>query len=176
MCIKLLFKISSRTKTFNVIFFFFVIYCLFIYNFFPFSGGDDLLPLFAYVVIRSRIPNPYSEFRFIEDFLNESLCKGEVNYFLVTYCTSLALISYLCDETLSTWSNTSSSSVKSDEISHSLPSCFDNPTGESKTVKKRPRTSSLIDVELENEDSKSVGSPSQQDSDFLSWAASLIRK
>ena len=119
-----------------------------------------MLPLFAYVVIRSQIPNCFSEFRFVEDFLNSSLCKGEVHYFLVTYCTSLALISYLRDETLDKWFEPANKTEQE----------LNDPENSPKRVKKRGRTSSLIEVQLEVPEQKPI------ESDFLSWATSLIRK
>ena len=58
----------------------------------PCSGGDELLPLFAYVVIRSGITFLWSESSFIETFINEKTAIEKGGYLLATLQTCLNLV------------------------------------------------------------------------------------
>jgi len=125
-------------------------------------GGDDLLPLFAYVVIRSGVPNLYSEYQYMQDFVaGEGGClSGESGYFLVTFGTSLALILFLTLEVLDSWcpSDENDGDSESASLSHqsgSLPSF--GSSSKADNLRRRPRTSSLIEVDLDSNPSSPVG-------------------
>ena len=47
-------------------------------------GGDHLLPIFLFVVIRAEIKNLGSEVHFIEDLMDSHLKNGELGYMLIT--------------------------------------------------------------------------------------------
>jgi len=47
-------------------------------------GGDHLLPVFLFVVIRAEIKNLGSEIHFIEDLMDSHLKNGELGYMLIT--------------------------------------------------------------------------------------------
>lgn len=66
-------------------------------------GGDDMLPLFAYVMIKSGLSMLVSEAKFIEDFVSKKSRFSEGAYFLVTFHTALALIGCLTVETMDNW-------------------------------------------------------------------------
>eukprot|EP00011_Vannellida_sp_DIVA3-517-6-12_P000350 CAMPEP_0114612628 /NCGR_PEP_ID=MMETSP0168-20121206/4718_1 /TAXON_ID=95228 ORGANISM="Vannella sp., Strain DIVA3 517/6/12" /NCGR_SAMPLE_ID=MMETSP0168 /ASSEMBLY_ACC=CAM_ASM_000044 /LENGTH=1002 /DNA_ID=CAMNT_0001823615 /DNA_START=214 /DNA_END=3223 /DNA_ORIENTATION=+ len=66
-------------------------------------GGDDMLPLFAYVMIKSGLSMLVSEAKFIEDFVSQKSRYSEGAYFLVTFHTALALIGCLTVETMDNW-------------------------------------------------------------------------
>jgi len=57
-------------------------------------GADDLLPLFTYVIIKSKVNNLHSEMMFIQDYLDQDLNQTVQGYFLVTFQTCLSLINY----------------------------------------------------------------------------------
>lgn len=44
------------------------------------GGADDLFPVFLYIFIIARIPNVYSEFQFLTDFLDEVVSKTQKYY------------------------------------------------------------------------------------------------
>lgn len=56
-------------------------------------GGDEILPLFTYVIVKANVPKLYSESKLMEDFLSDSDLLGELGYMLVTFQTAL---SYIC--------------------------------------------------------------------------------
>eukprot|EP01103_Thecamoeba_quadrilineata_P004765 TRINITY_DN1459_c0_g1_i1.p1 TRINITY_DN1459_c0_g1~~TRINITY_DN1459_c0_g1_i1.p1 ORF type:complete len:617 (-),score=98.56 TRINITY_DN1459_c0_g1_i1:148-1998(-) len=58
-------------------------------------GGDELIPLMTYVLIKSNLQSAYSESRFIEDFMDTDDEFGERGYSAVTFQTSLAVVSSL---------------------------------------------------------------------------------
>ncbi|GAM19687.1 hypothetical protein SAMD00019534_028620 [Acytostelium subglobosum LB1] len=55
-------------------------------------GADDLLPLFTFVIIKSKIPHMYTESIYLQDFLDDSLSTKIQGYFLVTFQTCLSLL------------------------------------------------------------------------------------
>eukprot|EP01133_Synstelium_polycarpum_P005633 gene5633-6502_t len=55
-------------------------------------GADDLLPLFTFVIIKSKLPFMYSESIFLQDYLDDALSTKMQGYFLVTYQTCLSLL------------------------------------------------------------------------------------
>jgi len=58
----------------------------------PAIGGDELLPLFAYIVIKARVPHIYAECRFMELFIDEQQMMQQQGYLLATLQTALSLI------------------------------------------------------------------------------------
>lgn len=122
----------------------------------------------------------------MQDFLNPSLCRGEISYFLVTYCTSLALISCLSEETLLAWLEgdfeaSFSEPEAQEDLQHDQEEPSDPPkaSGDDQTSRKRSRTTSLIEVDLTNQPEQPqshLEASEEQTSEFLSWASSLIRK
>eukprot|EP01100_Stratorugosa_tubuloviscum_P012756 TRINITY_DN615_c0_g1_i1.p1 TRINITY_DN615_c0_g1~~TRINITY_DN615_c0_g1_i1.p1 ORF type:complete len:729 (-),score=285.05 TRINITY_DN615_c0_g1_i1:109-2295(-) len=63
-------------------------------------GGEELVPIFTYVIIKSNIPWPYSESRFIEDNLSDFVAIGEEGYMLATFQACLAYINDMTTEQL----------------------------------------------------------------------------
>jgi len=63
-------------------------------------GGDELLPLMAYVLIKANIPSVYSEAAFMELFIDMVHQKSiaQEGYVLATYHTALSLIEQLGGE------------------------------------------------------------------------------
>ena len=62
-------------------------------------GGDELLPIFTYVVIRSGVKNLISESSFMELCISDDDSRGECGYILATLQTVIAFLSCL-DNTL----------------------------------------------------------------------------
>jgi len=58
-------------------------------------GGDELLPLFTYVLIKADIQNIYTQAKFLEYFMAEEHAIQEAGYLLVTVQTCLSIISRL---------------------------------------------------------------------------------
>eukprot|EP01114_Cavostelium_apophysatum_P014396 TRINITY_DN3729_c0_g1_i1.p1 TRINITY_DN3729_c0_g1~~TRINITY_DN3729_c0_g1_i1.p1 ORF type:complete len:821 (-),score=192.33 TRINITY_DN3729_c0_g1_i1:68-2530(-) len=56
-------------------------------------GGDELLPLFSYVLLKSGVQNMFSEVSFMEVFLNDSTAIEQGGYLIATFQTAL---SFLC--------------------------------------------------------------------------------
>lgn len=64
-------------------------------------GGDELLPIFTYVVIRSGVKNLISEATFMELFANDDQARGEMGYILATLQTVIAFLSCLDNTSIS---------------------------------------------------------------------------
>jgi len=56
-------------------------------------GGDELVPLLTYVVIKANVPNIYTESCFMEYFIDEKSSMEEKGYLLATLQTCLG---YIC--------------------------------------------------------------------------------
>lgn len=55
-------------------------------------GGDELLPIFTYIVIRSGVKNFISESSFMELFIDDEQSRNQNGYILATLQTSLSFI------------------------------------------------------------------------------------
>eukprot|EP01113_Clastostelium_recurvatum_P034362 TRINITY_DN4653_c0_g1_i8.p1 TRINITY_DN4653_c0_g1~~TRINITY_DN4653_c0_g1_i8.p1 ORF type:complete len:919 (-),score=226.83 TRINITY_DN4653_c0_g1_i8:34-2394(-) len=55
-------------------------------------GGDELLPIFSYVVIKANIPGVYSESMFMQDYIGDEEARTLEGYLLVTFQTALAFV------------------------------------------------------------------------------------
>ena len=64
-------------------------------------GGDELLPIFTYVVIRSGVKNLNSECAFMELFINDDQARGEMGYILATLQTVIAFLSVMDNDSIS---------------------------------------------------------------------------
>jgi len=60
-------------------------------------GGDELLPLMAYVIIRANIPAVYSECAFMELFIDNQRAIEQDGYVLATFQSALSLIEHFND-------------------------------------------------------------------------------
>jgi len=58
-------------------------------------GGDELLPLFTYVVIKAGVSFLYIESCFVESFISESAAKEQGGYLVATFQTCLSFIACL---------------------------------------------------------------------------------
>ncbi len=58
----------------------------------PVIGGDELLPLMAYALIKANVPHIYSHVAFMELFIDEQAIMQQQGYLLATAQTALALI------------------------------------------------------------------------------------
>jgi len=58
-------------------------------------GGDELLPLFTYLMIKAQIPFVYSESKFIDFFAADSDLMQEGGYLLATFQMSLTIVEKL---------------------------------------------------------------------------------
>ena len=56
-------------------------------------GSDDLIPLFLYVVVRSRIQHLGAEIHFIHDLCDVNLDFGELGFIFTTLKVSLIILS-----------------------------------------------------------------------------------
>lgn len=54
-----------------------------------FSGADDLLPIFAYVIVKANPPAIRSQTAFLGEFINEMLAMGEEGFAMATLETAL---------------------------------------------------------------------------------------
>ncbi len=59
------------------------------------SAADDLLSIFSYILIKSRLPHVISEACFIQDFVSDSLKHAMPGYFLATLQAAIELIQSL---------------------------------------------------------------------------------
>jgi len=57
--------------------------------------ADDLVSIFAYIVIQAKVDNLYSECEFQADFLSQSDCNDIGGYALATFQTSLGFLQAL---------------------------------------------------------------------------------
>ena len=64
-------------------------------------GGDELLPIFTYIVIRSGVKNLISETTFMELFVSDDQARGEMGYILATLQTVIAFLSCLDNSSIS---------------------------------------------------------------------------
>lgn len=64
-------------------------------------GGDELLPIFTYVVIRSGVKNLISESSFMELCISDDDARGECGYILATLQTVIAFLSCLDNSLIS---------------------------------------------------------------------------
>jgi hypothetical protein len=63
-------------------------------------GGDELLPLMAYVIIKSNIPALYSECAFMELFIDNQRAIEQEGYVLATFQSALSLIEHFFNEAI----------------------------------------------------------------------------
>jgi hypothetical protein len=61
-------------------------------------GGDELLPLMTYVVIKARLPHLFSECAFMEMLISDKQAIEQEGYVLATMQTALSLILAMSDE------------------------------------------------------------------------------
>lgn len=59
------------------------------------SGGDEFLPLFAYIILKSRIPTLISEFHFMSFFIDELSSTDRTGYMLATLQSCVTFLSGL---------------------------------------------------------------------------------
>lgn len=64
-------------------------------------GGDELLPIFTYIVIRSGVKNLISESSFMELCISDDQSRGEMGYILATLQTVIAFLSCLDNSLIS---------------------------------------------------------------------------
>lgn len=55
-------------------------------------GSEDLLTLFAYVLVRAQVPDLHAQLAFISELIPEEMIRGEAGYMLATVQTSLLYI------------------------------------------------------------------------------------
>jgi len=60
-------------------------------------GADDLVPIFAYVVLNSNIPKIFSEMNFIGEFATDSDMNGKYGYVFATFQISVEIVMRLDD-------------------------------------------------------------------------------
>jgi hypothetical protein len=58
-------------------------------------GGDELLPIFTYVVIKASVPYLFTESSFVETFITESAAKEQGGYLVATFQMSVHFIAQL---------------------------------------------------------------------------------
>lgn len=59
--------------------------------------ADDLLPIYAYVVVKSKNPNPFSDCEYVTYFLSDNEAMSKEGYIITTFQSALA---YLKEHTL----------------------------------------------------------------------------
>jgi len=60
-------------------------------------GADDLVPIFAYVILKARIPKIFSEMNFIWEFATDSEMNGKYGYGFATFQIGVEIITGLDD-------------------------------------------------------------------------------
>lgn len=63
-------------------------------------GADDFLPVFIYLVLKSEIPELYSNCEYIQAFLNPLQMMSQVGYCMVNLRSAIDFIEYLDAERL----------------------------------------------------------------------------
>jgi len=58
-------------------------------------GADDLVPIFAYVILKAAIPNIYSEVAIISHFLESDILKGKFGYCFATFQIGIEIVMHL---------------------------------------------------------------------------------
>lgn len=71
--------------------FFFLLFNFFIFK----SGADDFIPLFAYVLLKSRVPNIIAESNFMYSFIDQYSTGEKTGYMLVTLQTCIEFLTKL---------------------------------------------------------------------------------
>jgi hypothetical protein len=60
-------------------------------------GADDLVPIFAYVILKARVPKIFSEMNFIWEFATDGEMNGKYGYGFATFQIGIEIISRLDD-------------------------------------------------------------------------------
>jgi len=60
-------------------------------------GADDLVPIFAYVILKARIPKVFSEMNFIWEFASDSELSGKYGYGFATFQIGVEIIARFDD-------------------------------------------------------------------------------
>jgi hypothetical protein len=60
-------------------------------------GADDLVPIFAYVILKARLPKIFSEMNFIWEFATDSEMNGKYGYGFATFQIGVEIITGLDD-------------------------------------------------------------------------------
>jgi len=60
-------------------------------------GADDLVPIFAYVILKSRVPKIFSEMNFIWEFATDDEMNGKYGYGFATFQIGIEIIARLDD-------------------------------------------------------------------------------
>eukprot|EP00009_Paramoeba_aestuarina_P005169 CAMPEP_0201519786 /NCGR_PEP_ID=MMETSP0161_2-20130828/10249_1 /ASSEMBLY_ACC=CAM_ASM_000251 /TAXON_ID=180227 /ORGANISM="Neoparamoeba aestuarina, Strain SoJaBio B1-5/56/2" /LENGTH=507 /DNA_ID=CAMNT_0047917937 /DNA_START=117 /DNA_END=1637 /DNA_ORIENTATION=+ len=55
-------------------------------------GGDELLPLFMYVIIKAKVKKGFSQSYFMQDFIDDQCSIQKEGYLLATFQTAIALL------------------------------------------------------------------------------------
>jgi len=63
----------------------------------PVVGADDLVPIFAYVILRAQIPKLFSEMNFIWEFANDHEMNGKFGYGFATFQIGVEAVARLDD-------------------------------------------------------------------------------
>jgi len=63
----------------------------------PVVGADDLVPIFAYVILKSQIPKLFSEMNFIWEFANDYEMNGKYGYGFATFQIGVEAVARLDD-------------------------------------------------------------------------------
>lgn len=59
------------------------------------AGADDMLPVFLYVFIQAGLPNVYSEFKFLNDFVDERVTLSQQSYRFNNFELAIKFVSVL---------------------------------------------------------------------------------
>lgn len=62
-------------------------------------GGEDLLRLYAYAVVRSAVPTLLADLQFVNEFCPEALLRGEAGYVLATANGAVEYLQHLAEYT-----------------------------------------------------------------------------
>jgi len=63
----------------------------------PVVGADDLVPIFAYVILKAQIPKLFSEMNFIWEFANDMEMNGKYGYGFATFQIGVEAVARLDD-------------------------------------------------------------------------------
>jgi len=61
----------------------------------PIVGADDLVPIFAYVILKANIPNLYTEMNFIWEFATDTEMNGNFGYGFATFQVGVEVVARL---------------------------------------------------------------------------------
>jgi len=63
-------------------------------------GAEELVPIFTFVLLKSRLRNPNAEAAFMSEFMSEQMCIDEEGYSLATFLTCVDFVDQLTCEDL----------------------------------------------------------------------------